>query len=205
MAATSAVGIRERVQAASTRIRRVKRLDRFATGFITLGGVFIIVSVSFIFLFIFGQALPLFRPAQGRALGALKLATPGGAPPLAVGVDEYQHYLYQVLPDGSFAFYRVKDGTGAKVVPPAAGSPAALTVASDNNHYVAAGSSDGKLVLSQVRFVPRYEQQQLVDLEVEVRPRGAVEVDPGHRPVRDVSYLEREGWITAAALLGDNE
>src|SRR5262245_36048516 len=99
MAASAAVGIRARVQAASTRIRRVKRLDRFATGFITLGGVFIIVSVSFIFLFIFGQALPLFRPAQGRALGELSLQSPGG-PPLAVGVDEYQYYLYQFLPDG---------------------------------------------------------------------------------------------------------
>ena len=74
MAASTAVGIRERVQAASTRIKRVKRLDRFATGVITLGGIFIIVSVSFIFLFIFGQALPLFRPAQGRALGAITLA-----------------------------------------------------------------------------------------------------------------------------------
>jgi len=72
--ATATSSVRERVQAASARIARVKRLDRLATATITLGGLFIIVSVSFIFLFILGQTWPLFRQSEGRALGALKLA-----------------------------------------------------------------------------------------------------------------------------------
>ena len=67
--ASAAVAIRERVMAAGARIKRVKRLDRLATVFITLGGIFIVVSVSFIFLFIFGQALPLFRSADGPGDG----------------------------------------------------------------------------------------------------------------------------------------
>ena len=32
-------------------------------GFITFGGIFIIIAVSFIFIFILGEAIPLFRPA----------------------------------------------------------------------------------------------------------------------------------------------
>jgi hypothetical protein len=53
--------------AAGARIKRVKRVDRFATGFITLGGIFIVVSVSFIFLFHLRQAL---RSSVPQAAGA---------------------------------------------------------------------------------------------------------------------------------------
>src|SRR5262245_55402421 len=111
--ASAAVTIRERVMAAGVRIKRVKRLDRFATFAITLVGIFIVASVSFIFLFIFRQAMPLFRPAQGRSAGTLPLAA---VPPaagataapksLAVGVDEYQMYVYQLLSDGRIAFFK---------------------------------------------------------------------------------------------------
>src|SRR5512145_878013 len=119
--------IRRRVLEASGRIRRVKALDRLATGFITTGGVFIIVAVSFIFVFLVGETLPLVRPASGQALGTLNLAAapplapaPGGeagpaapatslatagipAKPLVIGIDEYQMYFYEVLGDGRTA------------------------------------------------------------------------------------------------------
>jgi phosphate transport system permease protein len=237
MAAQAVVGIRERVLAAGVRIRRVKRIDRFATVFITLGGIFIIVCVSFIFLFIFGQALPLFRPAQGRSLGVVTLrgaevnsaplfkaggrsgpppppialpaggragATPG--PPLVLGIDEYQKYLYQLVPDGRFLFYRLSDGALTKEVP-IGGGGLSLTSAARSVLYdsVAAGTSDGRVALHEVRYLPRYENQQLVDLEIEIRDHGVVKMDPAGRPVRDVSYNEREGWTAAAALVGDNE
>src|SRR5262245_8804286 len=128
--------IRQRVQAASSRIRRVKRLDRLATLVITLGGVFIIVAVSFIFVFIFGQAVPLFRPAQGEAKGVLGLAPlPGAgsdvpATPLAFGVDEYQMYLYELMPDARFVFYRTNGGTVAREVPVAGLEGATVSAAS---------------------------------------------------------------------------
>ena len=73
------IDIRQRVQAQAGRLRRVKRIDRFAVGFITLGGMFIIVAVLFIFVFILGESVPLFRPASGEARGAVTLAA---VPPL---------------------------------------------------------------------------------------------------------------------------
>ena len=88
-------GIRERVQAATARIVRVKRADRLATATITLGGLFIIVGVSFILFFILAEALPLFRPASAAPLSSLRApASVAAQPPLVVGVDEYQRYLY---------------------------------------------------------------------------------------------------------------
>ena len=49
------------MQSAPRRIARVKRMDRLARGVITLGGLGIVASVLFIFLFILGEAWPLFR------------------------------------------------------------------------------------------------------------------------------------------------
>ncbi len=101
--ATASIGVRERMAAASKRIARVKLVDRAATGVITFGGVFIILSVLFIFVFIFAEAMPLFRGARGERLSTVALAAPGEdaahSKPLAVGIDEYQRYLYDVTPD----------------------------------------------------------------------------------------------------------
>jgi phosphate transport system permease protein len=72
--AAPAASIRQRVLEASGRVRRVKLVDRVATGFITFGGIFIIIAVSFIFVFILSEALPLFRPAHGTLRGTINLA-----------------------------------------------------------------------------------------------------------------------------------
>jgi hypothetical protein len=44
-----------------------------------------------------------------------------------------------------------------------------------------------------------------VDLDLEVRDRGLLELDPAKRPVRAVAYQERESWQAVAALLADDE
>ncbi len=58
MAAASpsdATTIRQRVLDASRRIRRVKAMDRLATRVISLGGLFVVVAVSFIFVRIIAE------------------------------------------------------------------------------------------------------------------------------------------------------
>jgi phosphate transport system permease protein len=211
-----APSIRERVLASTGRIKRVKALDRVATGVITFGGVFIIIAVLFIFVFIFGQAVPLFRPAQGAARGALTLAAvpaPGGAAPgapakpLAFGIDEYQIYLYEVLPDARVVFFKMADGSFAKGVALAPLAGATITAASRSvpGDFVAAGTADGRVSLHQVRFRPKYEDQKLVDLELDVRERGLLAVDAAKRPVREVVYTEVEGKKAVAALVAADE
>jgi phosphate transport system permease protein len=227
--------IRARVLEASGRIRRVKTLDRFATGFITLGGVFIIVAVSFIFVFLVQQTLPLFRPAAGKFLGTLDLAAvpplepaastndasaapaPGGpaaaaaapaelAKPLVIGIDEYQMYFYEVLADGRTAFFRA-DGSFARQFPPTSIGDARVTIASRSllHDFVAVGTGDGRVSLQQVRFVPQYEEQKLRDLDISVRDRGVVALDPAGRPVREVAYEETDGRKLVAGVVAADE
>ncbi|MFN8094909.1 MAG: ABC transporter permease subunit [Vicinamibacteria bacterium] len=206
---TASLGVRERMAAASKRIARVKRLDRAATAFISFGGLFIILSVLFIFVFIFAEAVPLFRGAKSERLGSFSLASPaGGGAALAFGLDEYQRYLYDVTADGRVLFFRLQDGALHREVPFPGLAGSAVTAASRSlqGDLIAAGTADGRVALAQVRFRPVFEDQRVKDLESEVRDRGTVDVDPQKRPVRDVSYVESaEGEKTVAALVAEQE
>jgi len=202
--AVAAPTLRRRVAELSAgRLRRVRAADRAATALITLGGVFIIIAVSFIFVFILGEALPLFQPARGSFRGSLELSEK----PLAIGSDEYQLYVYAVVDPGRVVFLRASDGSVAKEVPLAAVAGAPVTAAARTllGDGLAVGTADGRVSLHQVRFRPRYEEERLVDLDIEVRDRGVLELDGARRPVRDLAYAESDGRRTVAALVGENE
>lgn len=206
-AAAPAVSVRQRVLGAKGRIHRVKLLDRIATGSITLGGLFVIVAVSFIFIFILSEALPLFRPAAGRAAGTVDLvARPDAGKPLAVGVDEYQMYSYEVLSDGRTAFWRA-DGSFAKEVTPAFLGSSKVTAVSKSltENFVAIATDAGRVALQQVRFHPRYEEQKLVDLDLDVRDRGTVDLEASRRPIREVAYDEKDARKTVVGVVGDDQ
>ncbi len=227
-AAPAPLSIRQRVKEQAFRIKRVKQMDRLAVGFITFGGLFIIVAVLFIFVFILSEALPLFRPATGQARGVVNLAavppptlppaTVATAPapkaaspgelgkPLVMGTDEYQLYFYELLSDGRTAFFKT-DGTFAKEVTSTALAPSKVASASRSltDNFVAIGTDDGRVLLQQVRFRPRYENQKLVDLETEVSERGVVELDAAKRPIREIAYDEKDGRKTAIAVAGDDD
>jgi hypothetical protein len=58
---------------------RAKRVDRFMALAISTGGLTIIGAVLAMLLFIMKESVPLFLPAQSRALGTLQLAPASGA------------------------------------------------------------------------------------------------------------------------------
>ena len=210
--ATASIGVRERMAAASKRIARVKLVDRGATGVITFGGLFIILSVLFIFVFIFAEAVPLFRGAKGERLGKISLAgVRGGTPhgtPLAFGADEYQKYLYEITPDAHLVVFRLADGTTHREMALPGLEGTAITSASRAlaGDSLAAGTADGRVALSLVRFRPVFEGQVLKDLDIDLRPKGVVAIDAAQRPIREVvSQVSAEGETLVAALVGDDE
>jgi phosphate transport system permease protein len=208
--ASNTLTVRELIAAQGDRIKRVKRLDRFAVFFITLGGIGIVASVLGILLFILAEAWPLFRSSQGTATGTVALVTSDGHVdrPLALGTDEYQLYAYDVTPDAAVHFFRLEGGKLALSVPFPGLAGAGVTAASRSltGDFLAAGTADGRVALAQVRFRPQYDDaQQLKDLEIEVRDRGLVAIDPAGRTVRQVSYSDDSGRKAVAALVADDE
>jgi len=207
----AALSVRNQMAAASKRIGRLRRVDRAAVVVITLGGLAVVVAVLGILVFVASEALPLFTSATLRPRGNIQISTalsPTNASSLrAVGVDEYQKYLYTVEPSGSVVFSRLDSGERATdVAVPGLG---AATVTSSSRsvvgHFVAAGLSDGRVSLMQVMYVPQYDGQALKDVSIEVRERAIVSLDDAARPVRQVSYIEQDDQKFVAGLVADDE
>jgi phosphate transport system permease protein len=116
-------------------------------------------------------------------------------------------YLYELLPDGRFVFFRMADGALARQYAVEGLAGAAITAASRSTagDYIGIGTSDGRVLLRQVRFRPVYEEQTLVDLETEIRDRGRFTLDPEGRPVREVVYTESDGRRTGAGFVVPHE
>jgi phosphate transport system permease protein len=198
--------------AASSQIARLRRIDRAAVLIITLGGIAVVAAVLGILVFVASEAIPLFRPARVSGVGRTQIATgvPAGdaaASFRAVGVDEYNKYLYTVEPAGRLAFFRVASGERAFEIAVPGVEQAAVTSSSRTvtGHHVAAGLSDGRASLMQVQYEPQYEGTTLADLKVTVVSGAVVVVDPQKRPLRQISYVDQDGQRYVAALVGDTE
>lgn len=194
------------MQSASARIARVKLIDRAARAVITLGGFGVVVSVLFIFLFILGEAWPLFRPASATRLPLLAEASElRGA--LVMGSDEYQRKLYGILPRGALAIANLETGTLDKAESPEALGGATFTSAARNatGNLLVAGTSDGRAALVHLRFQPKYETDKLIDVTSEIKMEPLVEMDPAHRSLRLVDGRERDGASVLAAVAGERE
>lgn len=197
--------------AASQRIGRLRRIDRAAVVIITLGGLAVVVAVLGILVFVASEALPLFTAATLEPRGHTQISTalsPVNASALrAVGVDEYQKYVFTVEPAGTVVFHRVD--TGAHASESAVPGLGAATVTSSSKsvvgHFVAAGLSDGRASLMQVHYVPQYDGQTLKDVTIEVRERAIVTLDAAARPIRQISYIEQDDQKFVAGLMADDE
>ena len=198
--------VRRLMHTASSRIARVKLVDRFARGVITMGGLGVVASVLFIFLFILGEAWPLFRPATAERLPPLAQA-PEMRAALAVGSDEYQRKLFGILPGGSLAIANLGTGILDTETSPTDLNRATFTAGARNaaGTLLTAGTSDGRAALIHLAFHPRYEASQLTDVTSDVRFEPMVELDPAHRPLRLVDGRERDGSSVIAGVAGARE
>ncbi|MBX7184250.1 MAG: ABC transporter permease subunit [Vicinamibacteria bacterium] len=197
--------VRQRMHAASGRIARVKAWDRVARAVITMGGLGVVASVLFIFLFILGEAWPLFQPATASKLASADASVLRGA--LALGVDEYQRKLFGLMPAGILNISSIETGRIEREEKLPDLGVATLTSGSRNasGSLLVAGTSDGRAGLVHVRFQPRYESDKLVDVSSEVRAEPLIEMDPGHRSLRLVDGRERDGAAVVVAVAGDRE
>ena len=188
--------IRERVDGGGTpRIKRVKRIDRLAAVVITLGGIFIVVSVL-------GHLRLHPRPRPARSSARRRPAAAAAAAPLDRSGRSGRRGRARRSP-ASAAGHRRRTSTRCTSTScwrtggsPSSGSPTAPFArefplpasrgrGGDRRPRAASratswplGTATGGWPCQQVRFRPRYEDQKLVDLDIEVRDRGLVELDP---------------------------
>jgi phosphate transport system permease protein len=200
--------VRREMSAATKRITRLKRIDRAAVAVITLGGIAVVLSVIGILVFIGAEALPLFRAPAARLTGTVRLGDLDGSSAMAaLGADETGRFLYQVSASGGVSLFDPERGQKVLDLPPPSLGGATVTSTSRSllNDFVAAGTNDGRVALFQLHFQPIFEQSKLTDVKAERAERGVVALDPRHRPIRRVSYLEEGDRKIVAGQVSDDE
>ncbi|HYN10972.1 MAG TPA: ABC transporter permease subunit [Vicinamibacterales bacterium] len=202
--------VRRQMAAAKRRIGRLKKIDRAAVGIITLGGVAVIISVIGILIFIGAEALPLFKSARASQLGTIRLAgtlEPASPAHAVMGTDESGRYLYDVTPSGTLTFFATDTGARAFDLTPPTLSGATITTGSRSlsGDFIAFGTSDGRVAMLMVSFLPVYEGGVLKNVTAQLVERGIIAFDPEKRPLRRVSYLEEGDNKILAGQVVDNE
>ena len=205
--ATASLSVRERMAAAVQADRAASSASTAApTGVITLRRrLQSSSSVLFIFVFIFAEAVPLFRAATAERLGDARRWPPAGTAAARAcrgvrrrRVPDATSTTSNPTPASSFFAART-DGQRTARVPVPGLEPAAPSIA---------------LVLAQPRWAttsrpgpptaawpscrcasrPSTRTRCSQDLDVDAaRPRASSTVDPAERPVREVSYHEQDG------------
>ena len=207
---TGESAVRRQMAAAARRIRRLKRIDRIAVGVITLGGIAVILSVIGILVFIGAEAIPLFRSPSSTFKGTLQLAGNVASAPLdrwALGSDEFNRYVYTLDPSGQVALLNRETGAADLTFNPPSLSGASIVASSRSllGDFVAASTSDGRVVLLQMRFLPIHGAAGMTGVKADVRDRGVVALDPQHRAAGRVSYLEEGGRKFVAGQVSPTE
>jgi phosphate transport system permease protein len=187
--------VRRQMAAAAGRIKRLKRVDRVAVGVITFGGIAVILSVIGILVFIGAEAVPLFRASSSTLKGTVRPADTLARAPMdrwAVGSDDFDRYVYTLEPSGRVTFLNRETGKPELTFSPPSLAGATVLASSRSllGDFVAASTTDGRIALLQVRFLPIHGTDGLTGVKVDVRERGTVSIDPARRPAERVSYLE---------------
>lgn len=176
-------------------------VDRFMTHFIKAGGIGIIAAVFGIFLFIFGETLPLFRGASVQPLTTLSLPGQNYA---AMGLDEWGELPFLLTSEGILTFVRFSDGKETGSVDLASELASDITAFSyiPENLQLAAGTADGRAALATVRYKPTFRNgDRSISGSVELSPLYQVG-EPG-LAVRSVSYGQTDDFSILAAIQGE--
>ncbi len=187
--------VRRQMAAAAGRIKRLKRVDRVAVGVITFGGIAVILAVIGILVFIGAEAVPLFRPSSSTLKGTLRPAESVASVPMerwALGSDDFDRYVYLLEHSGRVIFLNRETGAQELTFSPPSLAGATVLASSRSllGDFVAASTTNGRVVLLQIRFLPVHGAEGLTGVKVDVRERGAAVIDPAKRPAERLSYLE---------------
>jgi phosphate transport system permease protein len=179
-------------------------VDRFMTVLIKAGGALVITSVLGIFVFIFLQIWPLFRPAEVRETKSVQLPN---IPYSLMGIDEWGAMPFLMEPDGkmlvvdfetaAFREQRIDFGGEEKVSITAA-------VLNKREQEIILGTADGQFIIVSPGYSSaESDGRQTVSLNPKAQKPLPIGI-PG-KPIIDIAYGDSGTSKLVVALQSDGE
>jgi phosphate transport system permease protein len=125
--------------------------DKVADWTITLGGLFVILAVAGIMVFLVQVVVPLFQGAEVRSQGAFALP-PAQHPAMAIRMDEFQTVLAEVDGDGRVRLSHLGSGAALAGLPTAFQTPATAFASSLDGQDLMFGFADGTVRFARLRL-----------------------------------------------------
>lgn len=188
-----------REPAAHLRWRHFK--DRVVRHGVGIGGVAVLGALLLIFVYLLIEVAPLFSPAGATQRAEFKL--PGeAAATLYMSAEEQSEVGARVLAGGEVSFFELAGGTLRKQVKFDIGQRtiASVTPVALDKDYLAAGLSDGSVLLFKLNYVVTYpNDKRYIDPAVDF-PYGTAPLPFLAGPVRSLSVRETSDGLLLAGV-----
>lgn len=183
--------------------------DKIAKIVVYTGGIATILSVVAILLFVFSEALPLwFKPdyLKSSELNSKKIILSRQA--IAIGLDEYKEVLYVVTDSATIDFVDLNKNELLKSfsIPELEGQQVISVSRSLSDHFLAVGTSEGKIALLQAKFSTTFKENYERIIISSVEEAGVINIDSLNRPVTNLIYRRASSdEFSLAALIDSKE
>lgn len=143
--------------------RRVWRLvkDVSAKWAVTIGGMFSLIAIFLIFIYLFQVVLPLFKPAHMELAASYAVPAPNAGKTLYVAMEEQREVGCRFTDAGHVVFFKTSDGAVIKDVAlpiPVDAHVTVLASALDKTATVALGLSNGKAIVVKHVYSSKYSE-----------------------------------------------
>lgn len=185
--------------AAHLRWRHLK--DRVARHGVGIGGVAVLGALLLIFVYLLIEVAPLFAPASAEQRAEFKL--PGDASAaLYVSAEEQSEVAAKVGASGEVSFFELTGGAMRKQVRLDIGARTIVSVTQValDKDYVAAGLSDGSVLLFKLNYVATYpNDKRYIDPTVDF-PYGTAPIAFMNEPAASLSVRETSDGLLFAGV-----
>jgi phosphate transport system permease protein len=152
----------------SPKIKRYNRIrflkDKLASVIITLGGISVISAILLIFLYLLYEVLPMFESASIEPVASYQTHS-GSEKSLYLSIEEQNNVAMQVFDNGKVKFFYSINGEAVidyQLPIPEGVTISSFAVNTEESHLLAAGLSDGSVLLFKHEYKVTYPDDKRV-------------------------------------------
>ncbi len=194
----------------SPRIKRYNRIriikDKIARVAITMGGIGVISAILLIFLYLLHEVIPLFQSAKVNPIASYSLAT-SQENPLYLAIEEQNEVGMQLSKNGRVTFFDVSNGKSMadfQLPLPEGVNITSFAVNTEESHLLAAGLSDGRVILVKHQYRVTYpDDKRVIEPWLEY-PYGAepLVISAQGKPLNRIALRDKSSSLLVVAFDG---